>query len=380
MSSRRSPIAVFFFLSVITLFCLGSLIGGLILAGLPPYAARTFGPPAPRLNHTEQIRLSAQLLWQASDLTHPVDAGSPTTTFEINLGEGIPNIAARLQSEGLIKNASAFRAYLRFSGLDVSLQAGEYTLSPSMTAIEIAHHLQDPTPAEVEFNILRGWRAEEIAAALPTSGLPITPEEFLNALRSPPPGYEVIESLPSGSSLEGFLFPGSYRLPRMITPEGLISAFLDNFTENLTTEIINGFERQGLNIFQAVVLASIVEREAVVINEMPLIASVFHNRHLINMKLDADSTIQYALGYDGESNNWWKSPLTRQDLQVDSPYNTYLYPGLPPGPIANPSIDALLAVAFPANTNYYYFRAACDDSGTHLFAETYEQHLLNACP
>lgn len=380
MSSRRSPLFVFFTLAMSTLLCLGVLIGGFLLAGLPAFTARTFGPPAIHLDHTQQIRLSAQLLWHKDDLTQPVDSDGSPTTFEISLGEGIPTIADRLQSAGLIRNASAFSAYLSFSGLDVTLQAGEYNLNPNMTAIEIAHQLQDPTPAFVEFNILKGWRAEEVAAVLPTSGLQITPEGFLNSLRTPPPGFEILESLPPGSSLEGFLFPGSYNLPRMINNEELVSAFLDSFTENVRPEIINGFEQQGLNLFQAVILASIVQREAVVIDEMPLIASVFLNRHAISMKLDADSTVQYALGYDEARDTWWKSPLSSQDLQVDSPYNTYLYPGLPPGPIANPGIEALFAVAFPADSNYFYFRAACDGSGTHLFAETYQQHLLNACP
>jgi UPF0755 protein len=380
MSTRRSPLAIFIFLSLITFLCLGVMIGGFILAGLPPYAARTFGEPSPHLGITQQIRLSLQLLWQADDLSQPIDTRGEPTTFRIELGESIPVIAARLENEGFIKNASAFSAYLRYSGLDVSLQAGEYLLSPGMTAIEIAQHLQDPTPAEVEFNILSGWRAEEVAASLPTSGFRITPEEFLAAIEMHPPGYEVIASIPPGSSLEGFLFPGSYRLSRLITSDQLVTAFVENFSENVRAELINAFENHGLNVFQAVILASIVERESVIIDEMPLIASVFLNRYSIGMKLDADSTVQYALGYDEVNNTWWTNPLTREHLNVDSPYNTYLYPGLPPGPIANPGIDALLAVAYPADSIYYFFRAACDNSGTHLFAETYEEHLRNACP
>jgi UPF0755 protein len=127
-------------------------------------------------------------------------------------------------------------------------------------------------------------------------------------------------------------------------------------------------------------LASIVERESIDASEMPLIASVFLNRLAIGMNLDADSTAQYALGYNEGQNTWWTNPLGASDLQVESPYNTYRFPGLPPGPIANPGLNALRAVAFPAQTPYYYFRAACDGSGKHLFAETYAEHLQNACP
>jgi UPF0755 protein len=98
------------------------------------------------------------------------------------------------------------------------------------------------------------------------------------------------------------------------------------------------------------------------------------------MKLDSDPTVQYALGYNTAAATWWTNPLSASDLQFDSPYNTYLYPGLPPGPICNPGLSALNAVAYPAQTPYYYFRAACDGSGRHAFAQTYEEHLRNACP
>jgi UPF0755 protein len=98
------------------------------------------------------------------------------------------------------------------------------------------------------------------------------------------------------------------------------------------------------------------------------------------MKLEADSTVQYALGFDREHNTWWTNPLTFEHLEIDSGYNTYRYPGIPPGPIANPGLSAIRAVAFPAQTPYYYFRAACDNSGRHIFAETFDEHLLNACP
>jgi len=114
--------------------------------------------------------------------------------------------------------------------------------------------------------------------------------------------------------------------------------------------------------------------------EMPLIASVFYNRMEIGMKLQTDPTVQYALGYDSLQATWWTSPLDSVDLEVDSPYNTYKYPGLPPGPICNPGWAALQAVAYPDESPYYYFQAKCDSSGFHNFAETYEQHLLNNCP
>jgi len=117
-----------------------------------------------------------------------------------------------------------------------------------------------------------------------------------------------------------------------------------------------------------------------VADEMPMIASVFYNRLGINMRLQTDPTVQYALGFDFPQGSWWTTPLSLDDLKVDSPYNTYLHPGLPPGPISNPGLAALQAVAAPAKSNYFYFQARCDKSGLHNFAETLEQHQQNNCP
>jgi UPF0755 protein len=246
-----------------------------------------------------------------------------------------------------------------------------------MSAIEIARELQDATPEEVTFVILPGWRMEEIAASLPTSGLTITPEEFLTAARAPYPDYDF---LAGATTTEGFLFPDSYIVPRDVTVDAFVNGLIRNFALHLAPDITNEYQRAGLSIYQAVTLASLVQREAVHDEEKPLIASVYLNRYKINMKLDADPTVQYALGYSIINQSWWTSPLSLVDLQVNSPYNTYINTGLPPTPIANPGMEALRAVAFPAQTNYLYFRARCDGSGFHDFAETFDEHLQNACP
>lgn len=377
---RRLPVLTCLLLNFVLLCCVGSVLAGFLGYNLPTYADRIYGPPAPQLDRIQLTRLSAQLLWNGDDLITPVDPMGEPRSFQVFLGETPPSIANRLVQSGLIRNPDTFLTYLRYSGLDRTLQAGEYTLSPAMTAVEIAHSLQDPTPQEVPFNILKGLRAEEIAALLPTSGLNISAEEFLRVVHNPPSRISIREYLPPGASLEGFLFPGSYRLDRDITPEDLAITLVDSFKANLTPEIMEGFERQGLSTFEAVTLASIIEREAIIEDEMPLIASVFFNRLEINMKLEADSTAQYSLGYNPSQSTWWTNPLSYLDLQIDSPYNTYLVPGLPPGPIANPGIMALRAVAFPDRSPYYYFRAACDDPRLHVFAETFEEHVANACP
>jgi UPF0755 protein len=162
--------------------------------------------------------------------------------------------------------------------------------------------------------------------------------------------------------------------------DDLVSYLANRFIGDLDSQLMDGFQVQGLTLFQAVTLASIIEREAVNPEEMPLIASVFLNRIRLGMKLESDPTVQYSLGYNATTNTWWKVPLSLADLEFDSPYNTYLYAGLPPGPISAPGVEALRAVAEPQDSPYLFFRAKCDGSGEHNFAETFEEHLLNACP
>jgi UPF0755 protein len=312
---------------------------------------------------------SVRLLWYDGLLTLPKDPHAQPRSFRVETGESVASVAARLEQEGLIHSAAAFRDYLIYTGLDTGLQAGEFELSPAQSTLDIARAMQDATPQQVVFYVLPGWRMEEIAASLPTSGLAAAPEQFLAEARRV--GYKGSETS------EGYLFPDRYILPRATTARALVNALLQNFTLHLTPDIEAGFKAQGLTLHQTVTLASIVEREAVLDEEKPLIASVFLNRLAAGMKLDSDPTVQYAVGREG---NWWPNPLSLSDLQVDSPFNTYLYAGLPPAPIANPSLTALRAVAYPAESPYYYFRAACDGSGRHVFAQTYEEHLQNACP
>ncbi|MFL7868475.1 MAG: endolytic transglycosylase MltG [Anaerolineales bacterium] len=361
------------FLIILIFLCM--LVIGVLL-GVPALANRQYGPPSPELGFSDQFQFSARLLWYGSLLTQPLDSHGSEQPFTIESGESVPSIAIRLEEVGIIRSAAAFRAYLIYTGLDTSIQAGDYLLSPAQSIIDIARKLQDATPEQITFVVLPGWRIEEIAVSLSTSGLNISLDEFLTAARSAPPG---LDFLPASASTEGFLYPDTYMLPRETTAEELVREFLRNFSLHLTGDLREGFARQGLDVYQAVTLASIVQREAVVPEERAQIASVFFNRLRADVKLDTDPSVQYALGFNTIQNTWWTNPLSAADLQIDSPYNTYLYPGLPPTPIANPSLSALQAVAFPAETPYYYFRARCDGSGLHDFAVTFEEHLQNGC-
>jgi peptidoglycan lytic transglycosylase G len=379
-NKRRLSCTTIFLVLVGLSGCLTILAAGWLVIRVPALATQTFGPASEKLSFSQQLYLSLQLLRNKDQILSPANPNGSDLTFRVALGESPVTIAQQLQAVGLVRDAAVFRNYLVYAGLDTTLQAGEYSLSARMSPYQIAHALQDATPAQVKFNILAGWRAEEVAAALPTSGLNITPQDFLEALNTRPEGVGYPEGLPSQATLEGFLFPDSYELKRDLTANQVVSVFIQDFDSHVDNDLQQGFERQGLDEFQAVTLASIVQREAIVEDEMPMIASVFLNRLSAGLKLDSDPTVQYALGYNQTEKSWWTNPLSLDDLQISSPYNTYQVQGLPPGPIANPGLNALRAVAFPAQTPYYYFRAACDHSGRHVFSETFAEHASKTCP
>ncbi len=358
---------------------LAAAVGGYAYVAVPRQAELAFGKPAAGLGTSQRLRLSALLVLQKELLKQPWRVQAEAQTFRVAAGESTFEITERLQAEGLLGDAAAMRNYLVYAGLDTTIQAGEYTLSARMSPVEIAHALQDATPGQVVYRVLDGWRLDEIAASLPTSGLSFSPSEFMTAAMAPPGQFMLENKMPPGATLEGFLFPDSYRFDRQVTLDAFLGTLMENFRTKVGFDLRQGFTNQGLSVFQAVTLASIIEREAVVDDEMPMIASVFYNRLAQGMRLDTDPTVQYALGFNTAQNTWWTNPLSLADLQVDSPYNTYRNTGLPPGPIAAASLNALRAVAFPAQTPYFFFRAACDGSGRHLFAITFEEHRQNAC-
>ena len=363
------------------------LLGGLclvVLAGLlsleiaPRLATADFGPPSPNLDQFQKGLYSVQLLLKKNAVLQPLDPLGSQKVVQIEQGESVNSIALDLENAGVIRDAGAFRLYLVYSGLDKGIQAGSHPLSPAQNALEIAAAIQDANPKVLSIRILAGWRLEEIAAALPANGFSDSASTFLQAAslfegESVLPGYAEIKGV------EGYLLPDTYTIKREATSSEILGTMLQNFDQQLTQDIRDGFKRQGLTLPQAVTLASIIQKEAVAPDELPIIASVFYNRLHKGMKLDSDPTAQYALGYNLVQKTWWKNPLNASDLNVDSPYNTYVSAGLPPGPICAPGLAALRSVAFPAQTPYYYFRARCDGSGRHNFATTYAEQVNNAC-
>jgi UPF0755 protein len=376
--SRKGEKPVFFvlFFIVVIVLLIGILVGYFIMKA---WVNEQFGNPSATLGINGRVLYPIELFINRNKLIAATDPGGAEEFFEISQGESVAMVCLRLAQEGLIADSEAFRVYLVYSGLDRFLQAGRFRLSPQMTPLEIAKQLMDATPTEAAFTILAGWRIEEIAVNIATSGLSISEDAFVNAAYNPSSYHLSFLPIADVDSLEGFLFPGSYIISRKTGIDAVIEMVLSAFTENMDEKLLEGFNRQGLSIVEAVTLASIIEKEAIIDDEKPMIASVFYNRLAIGMRLETDPTVQYGLGYDPSTQSWWKSPLTISDLTVNSAYNTYLINGLPPTPICNPDLGSLRAVAFPAETPYFYFRAACDGSGRHNFAITFEEHINNQC-
>lgn len=286
----------------------------------------------------------------------PVDSKDNTKlSFTIGKGESIKEISAHLKEAGLIRNKVAFFTYLRFSGLANKIQAGNYQLSKSSNAFEIANSLIHGT-TDIWVTIIEGWRIEETLSYL-SKTLKIPLEELENF------------------SQEGYLFPDTYLIPQKAQAQEVVQIILDNFQKHLNQEIIEKGLQQGLTKSEIITLASIIEREVKTDEDRSIVAGIFLKRLSNNWPLQADATIQYALGYQENEQTWWKKALTPDDLKIDSPYNTYLYVGLPPRPICSPGMQSIEAVVNPKETDYWFYLS--DKKGITHFAKTQEEQQRN---
>jgi UPF0755 protein len=356
--------------------------------GAPEQTAGLIDPNAGRgaLNpeNIEKRILEFNLQSREADLYTPAGDNPRPRPFVINPGEPARYIAARLVSAGFITDADLFNLYLRVTGLDRGLDAGNFMLSETMTMPEVAEALQNALFEEALVTIPEGFRAEEIAERLDENNI-IDFDLFMNAVRNPRSlsnfdRYAFLQTLPADGTLEGFLFPDTYRFPVFANaPETVLRAFLDNFRERVGEEKLAG-GASGLAGRDLITMASIVEKEAVQADERPLIASVYSNRlvgrcpEVGGNYLQADPTVQYARGEPG--NWWWKPQSVEEYAQIQSPYNTYLNPGLPPAPIANPGLSAIEASRNPAATAFCFFLATGEER-RHVFAQTFAEHQQN---
>jgi len=291
----------------------------------------------------------------------------PEQFVEIPSGSGTSAIGRRLADAGVIRDEISFKLALWLSGNARRLQAGEYRFDHAMTARQVADKIARGDVYVRPITFPEGLTAKQMAALYESKDFGEA-QEFLDATKN----AALVSAVdPAAKNLEGYLFPDTYKLPRTSTADQLVGRMVDSFMKALTPEVIEQAETRGMNVRQLVTLASIVEKETGNPAERPLVAAVYANRLKIGMGLQCDPTVIYALERAGR----YHGSLTREDLQFDSPYNTYRYAGLPPGPIASPGRASLEAAASPADVPYLYFVSKND--GSHAFATTLDEHNRN---
>lgn len=308
--------------------------------------------------------------WAAFErLLAPVSANGKTRLFEVAPGSGVPAIAKGLEQQRLIRSDAAFRLYLRLYGYDRGVKAGLYALSPGLGARGVAEVLVAGRGMGVRLTVPEGYALKDVAAQfekhVPGGGARLL--AFAGRPQAFKADFPWLAMLPAGATLEGLCFPDTY----VVTPgPGAANDLLRLMLARFEQVALPALKAPGSTLapFERLVLASIVEKEAVHAAERPQIAGVFFNRLAQRMPFGSDPTVEYALGRHQDARG-----LTFKDIAVESPYNTYKHPGLPPGPIANPGVASIKAVVRPDETPLLYFVARGD--GSHAFTRTYAEHL-----
>lgn len=338
----------------------------------------------PNLSQSQRLYLEYYFSRNAQRLDQPAGSGTEPVTFVISAGEGAAAIAENLRAAGLLEDTELFLNYLTYFGMDGGLVSGEYRLDPRQTIPQLADSLGVGGTRSLELRFLPGWRTEEMANYLRVvEPAQIDAEEFLTLVQTrrglDASAFSFLSAIPDGATLEGYLLPDTYSIEPTTDSAALVALMLANFDRQVTPALRQAFGAQGLSLRDALILASIIEKEATLAEEKPLMAAVFLNRLRAGMPLQADPTVQYAVGYDTAAASWWKSPLGAADLEIESPYNTYRVSGLPPGPISNPGLASLEAVAAPAAVDFLYFVLDCaaDTPGRHAFSVTYDEHVAH---
>ena len=306
--------------------------------------------------------------WFYRDVDRPFKGYEGEEQFvEIPQGSGSIAIGKRLADAGIVRDATGFRIALWVTGEGRRLQAGEYRFDHPVSARQVADKIARGDVYVRPITFPEGLTAKQMAALYESKGFGPA-KDFLAATRN----AALVSAVdPDAKDLEGYLFPDTYKLPRHVTADQLVARMVASFMKALTPDLIDKADARGLTIRQLVTLASIVEKETANPDERPQVAAVYANRLRIGMALQCDPTVIYALERAGR----YDGNLTRDNLQFDSPYNTYRYPGLPPGPIASPGRASIAAAADPADVPYVYFVSRND--GTHAFATTLEEHNRN---
>lgn len=313
------------------------------------------------------IIVAGGLLYFVYDINRSLPDLQTQKTFMIEKGDGVNQIAGKLQEQGIIKKTFNFETYLWLKNQEGALKSGEYELKPGMSAKELAMVFTEGNalPKEIQVTIPEGFTIKDIEERLVEKGLS-KEGDFIGKTKAH--RYDFIGQSDFGStlpSLEGYLFPDTYRFYKDAPLEEIINKMLNNFDKKITTDLREEIERQGKSLREVIIVASIIEKEVRDVEEMKKVASVFYNRLEINMPLESDATVNFVTGKN-------RRQATSQDISLDSPYNTYIYKNLPPGPISNPGLNAIKAAIYPDQTDYLYFLSP--ESGPTIFSRTLEEH------
>jgi UPF0755 protein len=304
------------------------------------------------------------LSWLSLEFCRPLKSSVERVIFEVEKGQSAKEIAQNLKKKGIIKKTWPTLVGYRIFFSSRSLKAGEYSIQIPLSPKDVLHILTEGRVILHTVTIPEGLIIEETAELMESQGF-AKKEDFIETSAD----TSLISSLDKeAATLEGYLFPETYSFPKDTTAEEIISTMVTQFMQVFNDEWRYRADEIGMSIRDIVTLASLVEKETSLPEEKKFVSAVFHNRLKIGMKLDCDPTIIYALKREGK----FKDRLRTKDLRLDSPYNTYLHPGLPPGPIANPGRDSLEAALYPADEKYLYFVSRND--GSHHFSHTFREH------
>jgi UPF0755 protein len=304
------------------------------------------------------------ITWFSLEFYRPMKTDPNTVIFEVEKGQTAKQIAQNLKKNGIIQKTWPILVGYKIFFSAQSLKAGEYAITVPDSPKNILHVLSEGTVRLHSVTIPEGLIIQEIAELLDAEGF-AAEQDFLRDATD----TSLVTSLDGdAASLEGYLFPETYRFPKGTTSEEIVAAMVYQFKKVFSQEWVARAGELGMSIRDVVIVASLIEKETSLKEEKKLVSSVFHNRLRIGMKLDCDPTIIYALKLEER----FKGRLRTRDLKYDTPYNTYLYPGLPPGPIANPGKSSLEAALYPAQEKFLYFVSKND--GSHHFSLTFREH------
>ncbi len=307
-------------------------------------------------------------------------ANEKIVEFRVEKGEGASQITVNLKREGIIANELAFKYYLWKAKKANLLKAGKYELSPAMDPAEIVKILvagdvkKDEESLGVKVIVPEGYRTWEIEAALIAAGLPVQKSELLEAAQISADlayelfGYRFLKELPSRATIDGFLFPDTYFFDKQSTLNDIAGKMLRNFDEKVTDAMRVKYKARGKNLYEIVIMASLLEKEVQTLEDMKVVSGILWKRMEVGMPLQVDATLAYIA-------NKKTGEITNEDKKIDSAYNTYLYRGLPPTPIANPGLNAFMAAIEPVNSEYLFYLSA--PNGETIFSRTNEEHNDN---